>query len=52
MPVPKKERVCGKFTNYRPITTVSVIAKVFEYCIMKNLCMYIKLHDLQLREWV
>ena len=29
VPLPKKERVCGKFTDYRPVTTVSVIAKVF-----------------------
>ena len=47
VPVPKKERVCGKFTDYRPVTSVSVIAKVFEYCIVKRLYMYIKLHDLQ-----
>ena len=43
----KKERVCGKFTDYRPVTTVSVIAKVFKYCIVKRLYMYIKLHALR-----
>ena len=47
VPVPKKERVCGKFTDYRPVTNVLVSAKVFEYCIVKRLYMYIKLHDLQ-----
>ena len=47
VPVPKKERVYGKFTDYRPVTTVSVIAKVFVYCIVKRLYIYIKLHDLQ-----
>ena len=25
-PVSKKERMCGLFTDYRPVTTVSVIA--------------------------
>ena len=43
----KKERGCCKFTDYRSVTTVSVIAKVFEYCFVKKLNMYIKLHDLQ-----
>ena len=56
VPVPKNERVCGKFTDYRLVTTVSVIAKVFEYCIVKRLYIYIKLHDLQFsftkRGWV
>ena len=47
VPVPKNERVCGKFTDYRSVTTVSVITKVFEYCIAKRLYIYIKLHDLQ-----
>ena len=36
VPVPKKERVCGRFTDYRSVTIVSVIAKVFEYCIVKR----------------
>ena len=27
VPVPKKERVCGQFTDYRPVTTVSVMQK-------------------------
>ena len=47
VPVPKKERVYGQFTDYGPITIVSVIAKVFGYCIVKRLCTYVKLHDLQ-----
>ena len=46
IPVPKKERVSGKFTDNRPVKTVSVIAKFFEYCIVKRLYMYIKLQDL------
>ena len=25
VPVPKKERVCGQFTDYRSVTTVAVI---------------------------
>ena len=39
--------MCGKFTDYRPVTTVSVIAKIFEYFIVKRLYMNVKLHDLQ-----
>ena len=37
VPVLKKGKcVCGQFTDYRPVTTVSVIAKVFEYCSCKG----------------
>jgi hypothetical protein len=47
VPVPKKSNVCGSFGDFRPVTTVSVIAKVFEYCLVNRLSVYKRLHDLQ-----
>ena len=35
------------FADLRSVTPVLVIATVFEYCIMKRLCTYVKFHDLQ-----
>jgi hypothetical protein len=47
VPVPKKPNVCGSFSDFRPITIVTVIAKVFEYCLTNRLSEYVKIHDLQ-----
>ena len=46
LPVPKKNNVCSGFHDFRPVTTVSVIAKIFKhYPIMRvcsncNLCLH------------
>ena len=47
--MPEEERVCvvNLLTIDHAVRTVSVIVKVFEYCIVKRLCTYVKLHDLQ-----
>ena len=45
--VPKKSHICDAFGDYRPVTSVNVLAKVFEYCLLEKLSCYTKLHDLQ-----
>ena len=47
IPVPKKQSVCGNFVDYRPITTVSVITKIFEYCLLDKLVNYAQIDELQ-----
>ena len=47
VPVPKKPNICDAFGDYRPVTSVNVLAKVFKYCLLEKLSCYTKLHDLQ-----
>ena len=41
VPVPKKSNICDAFGDYRPVTSVNVLAKVFEYCLLEKLSSYI-----------
>ena len=47
VPLPKKSNISDTFGNYRLVTSVNVLAKVFEYCLLEKLSCYSKLHDLQ-----
>ena len=46
-PVPKKVGVCGKFEDFRPVSTVNIIGKIFEYCLLNKLEPLYKFHELQ-----
>ena len=46
VPVLKKSNICGSFNDLRP-TTVSFIAKVFEYFFINKLFNYVSMHELQ-----
>ena len=47
VPVPKKSNICDALGYYRPVTSVNVLAKVFEYFLLEKLSCYTKLYDLQ-----
>ena len=39
--------MCDAFGDYRPVTSVNILAKVFKYCLLEKLSCYIKVHNLQ-----
>jgi hypothetical protein len=45
--VPKKNGVCSKFEDFRPVTTVNVLGKLFEYCILSKIESCLNFHELQ-----
>ena len=47
VPVSKKSNVCDSFNDFRPVTTVSGIAKIFEYCLIYKLSNFMSMHELQ-----
>ena len=47
VPVPKKSNGSASFNDFRPVTTVSIIAKIFEYCLINKLSNYMSMHELQ-----
>jgi hypothetical protein len=47
-PIPKKANVYGSYQDFRPVTSVNILAKVFEYCILKKMETCFEMHDLQL----
>ena len=47
-PIPKKGILCGSYGDFRPISCVNTLAKLFEYCILKKMETSICMHELQL----
>jgi hypothetical protein len=47
-PIPKKSNVCGTYQDFRPVSSVSILAKLFEYCILQKVENCYKMHELQL----
>ena len=39
--------MCGEFEEFRPITTVNTVGKIFEYFVLSRLKMCVKFHELQ-----
>ena len=46
-PVPKKAGKCDSFDDFRPITTVNALGKIFEYCLLSKLEPCLDFHELQ-----
>lgn len=46
-PVPKKAGKCDIFDDFRPITTVNTLGKIFEYCLLAKLEPCLDFHELQ-----
>ena len=49
MPVLKKSNVCGSFNDFRPLTTVFVIAQFLEYRLINKLSNCMSMHELKFR---
>ena len=47
VPVLNKCNVCVSSNDFRPVTTVSVIAKIFKYCLINKLSNYMNILELQ-----
>ena len=47
-PIAKKANVCSKFQDFRPVASINVFAKVFEYCILNKIEQCFSINDLQL----
>ena len=47
VPVPKKPSECSTFGDFRPVTSINVLAKIFEYCLLFKLENYFVINDLQ-----
>ena len=44
----KKSNLCRSYLDFRPVTSVNILAKVVEYCILKKMEICFEMHDLQL----
>ena len=44
-----KDRMKDKrdFENYRPVTIISMLSKIFEMCLYKRMCCKLKTDDMQ-----
>ena len=47
VPVHKKSSECSTFDDFRPVTSINVLVKIFEYCLLSKVENYFVTHDLQ-----